>query len=169
MTEEEGVTCGGNNRVVRGVQVTKMLATWRKSTPLATHDSTFTLSMAVVIFVAVICEMTIPQPYHCGSTIDVPVVHSPSVMPHAAREDAMIITISRTGDVFCGRQLVRPEQLAPLIRKNVNSGSERKAYIRADSRTYYSNVKQVVDAVQAAGLVEISFLAEQGDARTNRR
>lgn len=117
--------------------------------------------MAVVVFVAVICEMTFPQPYHCGVTTDLPVVSSPLPMPHATRDDTIVITVYRTGDVVLGNQLVRLEKMPELIRERVARGSERRVYIRADARTRYRNVMQVVDAVRAAGLVEISLLAEQ--------
>ncbi len=117
--------------------------------------------MAVVVFVAVICEMTFPQPYHCGTSTDLPAVKWPAPLPHAMREDAMVVTVERTGDVFFGNQLVRIEKMPELIRERVAGGSERRVYIRADARSHYGNVKQVVDAVHEAGLVEISLLAEQ--------
>lgn len=138
-----------------------MLASWRKSAPLTANSSTFTLTMALVVFVAVICEMTFTHPYHCGNSIDLPAVKWPAPMPHAMRDDAMIVTVERTGDVFFGNRLVRIEKLPELIRGRVAGGSERRVYTRADARTRYGNVKQVVDAVGEAGLVEISLLAEQ--------
>jgi biopolymer transport protein ExbD len=138
-----------------------MLASWRKSSLSTVNHGTFSLSMAVVVFVAVICEMTFPQRYHCGVTTDLPLVNSPVPMPHAMREDAMIITVSRSGDVVFGNQLVRIETMPELIREKLARGSERRVYIRADARTHYGNVKQVVDALRAAGLVEISLLTEQ--------
>lgn len=138
-----------------------MLASWRKSAPLTANSSTFTLTMAVVVFVVVICEMTFTHPYHCGNSIDLPVVKSPAPMPHAMGEDALIVTVERTGDVFFGNRLVQIEKMPELIRERLAAGSERRVYIRADARTRHGNVKQVVDAVREAGLVEISLLAEQ--------
>ena len=117
--------------------------------------------MAVVVFVVIICEMTFPIPSHHGFSADLPVVNWPAVMPGASGEDAMVITIWRSGDVAFGNQFVRLEQMPELIRQRVARGTEPRVYIRADARTYYCNVKQVIDAVHAAGLVEVSFLAEQ--------
>ena len=121
--------------------------------------------MAVVVFVAVICEMTIPVTHHHGISADLPVVNWPVPQPHAMREDAITITIYRSGDVFVGGDLVRLERLPEWILKRVAQGSERKVYIRADARTCYRNVKQVIDAVHAAGLVEVSFLTGQRRAQ----
>jgi biopolymer transport protein ExbD len=139
-----------------------MLTTWRKSAPITANDATFTLTMAVVLFVAIVCEMTLPElnPHHCGISVDLPRIDTPAILPRSRREDAITIVIYRSGDVFLGGDLVRLERLPELIRKDVGLGSERRVYIRADARTYYRNVKQVIDAVHAAGLTEISFLAE---------
>ncbi len=77
------------------------------------------------------------------------------------REDAMIVTIMRNGDVFFRNDRVSPDRLAEAIRVQVERGSERKVYIRADARALYRNVKQVLDAIQEAGLVNVSFLVDR--------
>lgn len=126
--------------------------------------------MAVVVFVAIICEMTLPElsPCHGGISVDLPQIDSPVVLPRSMREDAITIVIYRSGDVFLGGDLVRLERIPELIRKDVARGSERKVYIRADARTFYGNVKQVIDAVRAAGLTDVSFLAEQRHPRISQ-
>lgn len=140
-----------------------MLAPRRQTEPVAANSNTFSLVMVVVVFVAIICEMTLPQPnpHHSGIAVDLPRVHGPVVLPGFVREDAITIIIYRSGDIFLGRDLVRLERIPDLIREQVASGSERKVYIRVDARTYYRTVKQVIDAVHAAGLADVSFLAEQ--------
>ena len=118
--------------------------------------------MALVVFVAIICEMTLPElnPRHCGIFVDLPRIDSPAVLPGSMREDAITIAIYRNGDIFMGADLVRLERLPELIRKDLGHGSERRVHIRADARTCYRSVKQVIDAVHGAGLTDISFLAE---------
>ena len=119
--------------------------------------------MVVVVFVALICEMTLPQnnPHHSGVAVDLPQVHAPVVLPDFMREDAITIIIYRNGDAFFSNDLVRPERIPDLIRADVARGSERKVYIRVDARAYYCAVKRVIDAVHDAGLTDISFLAER--------
>lgn len=73
----------------------------------------------------------------------------------------MIVMIMRNGDVFFRNDRVWPERLAYALRAKVDGGSERKVYIRADARTLYRNVKQVLDAVHESGLVDVSFLVDQ--------
>lgn len=139
-----------------------MLATWRKPTlfVIDVKSNTFVLVTVILAAVAVMAEMTVPQPYH-GVSTDLPKILRPISLPHAMREDAMIVTIMRNGDVFFRNDRVLPSKLAEGIRAQVEHGSERKVYIRADSRTLYRNVKQVLDRIHEAGLVNISFLVDR--------
>ena len=77
------------------------------------------------------------------------------------REDAIIVNITRDEAVFIGRDRVEQGRVAEAIRKDVERGSERRVYIRADARTLYCNVKQVIDAIHKAGLVNVNFMVEQ--------
>src|SRR2546427_6869794 len=132
-----------------------MLATWRKPVRFATDtkSNTFVLVTVILAAVAVMAEMTVPQPHHGGVSTDLPKLLRPISLPHAMREDAMIVTILRNGDVFFRNDRVWRDKLAGAIRVQVGRGSERKVYIRVDSRTLYRNVKQVLDEIQEAGLV----------------
>src|SRR5205823_8818900 len=117
----------------------EMLNSWRKSVPLTTRTNAnaFAIVTVVLAFLALLTGMTVPQPYHHGIFPDLPKVYRPVSLPHALREDAMIIGVNRQGDLFFGRDRLRPEQLPELIRQDVALGSEKKIYIRADARTRY--------------------------------
>jgi biopolymer transport protein ExbD len=142
--------------------VEEMLANCRKSTRFAvdTKLNVFVMVAAVLSAVAVMAQMTVPQPNHSFST-DLPKLRGTVSLPHAMREDAMIVTIMRNGDVFFSNERLSPERLGDALRKRVESGSEKRVYIRADARALYRAVKQVIDAVQEAGLVNVSFLVDQ--------
>jgi biopolymer transport protein ExbD/biopolymer transport protein TolR len=145
-----------------------MLATWRKPSRYIRNCglATFAPIMAVFAAVVVMFEMTLPQPHH-EMVIDVPKITWPHYLPNAMREDAIIVTISRDGSVFVGRDKVEAERVAEHIRENLEHGSERTVYIRADARTLYHNVKQVIDAVQESKLMNVIFFVDQ--RRTSRQ
>ncbi len=140
-----------------------MLATWRKPGRYIACSGlgTFSPAMAVFAAVMVMLEMTVPQPVHGGVSTDLPKIRRTISLPHAMREDAMTVMIMRNGDVFFGNDRVSPDPLADGIRNEVERGPEHKVYIRADARTLYLNVKRVLDAVQEAGLMNVSFFAEE--------
>jgi biopolymer transport protein ExbD len=95
-------------------------------------------------------------------------VTHPKPMPHARREDAIIISVLRNGSVVISsgehHERVNFSGLADKIRWRVSQGSEPKVYIRADARAKYAWVKDVIDAVHTAGLSDVAFLVTQRDA-----
>ncbi len=93
-----------------------------------------------------------------GVSADLPYVSHPISMPHANREDAMIIGITRDDQIFFRADRVRPDDLPARIRESVNQGSENKVYIKADARAKYGWVAEVLDNVRLAGIEKIGFL-----------
>jgi|SRR5215475_7460843 len=100
---------------------------------------------------------------------DLPAVSHPTILPNEGREDAMRAWVTRQGDVFFNRDLIKStDRLPDLIREQVRMGFERRLYVSADARALYGTVKEVVDAVHAAGLEQITFIAEQRRPNQNR-
>ena len=89
---------------------------------------------------------------------DLPRVWHPVSMPHANREDAIIVTIARDGQVFFRSDRVRPELLPDRIRESLRRGSEKEVYIRADGMAKYGWVAEVLYRVRSAGVEKIGFL-----------
>jgi biopolymer transport protein ExbD/biopolymer transport protein TolR len=83
-------------------------------------------------------------------------------MWRAQRENAIVIGIMRTGDIFFGNDKIAADQLNEKISERIGSeGGERRVYIRADGRAQWGRVGEVVDQVRAAGIPEVGFLADQ--------
>jgi biopolymer transport protein TolR len=86
-----------------------------------------------------------PQAVHCAP------------MPHANREDAIVISVQRDGRMWLGYQELTSGELSSEIRKAVTHGSERRVYIHADARARYGSVLRVLSAVRSAGIEDIAF------------
>jgi biopolymer transport protein TolR len=99
-------------------------------------------------------------PVH-GVTADLPKVGHPIPVPHARREDAILIAIMRNGDIFFLNERVRSYTLAGRIRTSVKNGSERVVYIRADARAKYRSVEDVLDEVRSSGVQHVVFVVDQ--------
>jgi Biopolymer transport protein ExbD/TolR len=82
-------------------------------------------------------------------------------MARAEREDALVVAIMRTGDVFFGNDKFSAGSLSDALRERLHSTRERKVYIRADARVHWATVGLVLDEVRAAGIAEVAFLADQ--------
>ena len=97
---------------------------------------------------------------------DLPKVYHPVEQHAANREDALFVGVSRDGRVYFDYSRVpSPEQLAGKIRERLRHGAEPKVYLRADARTKYGNVVEVLDAVRAAGVENIGILCEERSSR----
>jgi len=120
--------------------------------------------MALVMFAVLACCMTTMGYHHSASAIDLPKVLYPAseggLTWGVNRHDAMIISVSRSGDIFMQNDRVR-SALAAKIRQSLSDGAEPKVYIRADARARYSSVKSILDQVQSAGVKDVSFLADK--------
>jgi biopolymer transport protein ExbD len=129
--------------------------------PLCGPDLTaFTCSAATVALTLLVAFMTAPTP-HDGGSIDLPRVNHPTAMARAEREDALVVAIMRTGDVFFGNDKFSAGSLSDALRERLHSTRERKVYIRADARVHWATVGLVLDEVRAAGIAEVAFLADQ--------
>lgn len=124
----------------------------------------FALIMTFVVFVTLMVVMTTPDnsPHNWGQ---LPIVHHPKIVGvwtwGANRSDAMIAVVTRDGKVYFDGDRVLPQELALRIRQCLRTGSERRVYLRADARVPYDAVKPVLEAIQSAGVEDISVLADE--------
>ena len=77
------------------------------------------------------------------------------------REDALVVAITRDGNMWFGRGRITPEQLAPALREQVRAGAERKVYIRVDRRANYGEVLKALSSVRSAGIENVAFLVNE--------
>jgi biopolymer transport protein ExbD len=119
-------------------------------------------ALAAVMLVLVVIMMIVESATHHGFGPDLPHVSRAVSMPGANREDAMVIVVMRDGSIYFGADKVGVYQLRSKILERLKDRSvERKAYIRADGRVWYSTVKEVLDGVRTAGIERVAFLVNQ--------
>lgn len=92
---------------------------------------------------------------------DDPKVSHSQPMPHANREDSIIVSVSRNGDVWPGSIQTSTGRLPTEIQAAVSHGSERRVYIHADPQARYSDVRAVLSAVRSAGIENVAFFARE--------
>jgi biopolymer transport protein ExbD len=93
-----------------------------------------------------------------GPPVSLPKAQNAVLMPHAHREDAMVIGIARDGEVYFGSGRVRIEELPAIIGESLAGGAERKVYMNVDRLAEYKVVASVLDEVRSAGVENIGFL-----------
>jgi len=85
-----------------------------------------------------------------------------SVRLYAANHgDAMRIKVTRDSRVLYGDTRLNATDVKLRILQDLSRGSEKKVYLLVDKRAKYSVVKNVLNAIQAAGIENIAFLTDQ--------
>jgi len=118
--------------------------------------------MVDVMLVLLIIFMVVTPMLQKGVSVDLAKVNNPEQMPDADKEDALIVAVMRTGDVFFGNdKLPSLEQLTGKIKDRLANKSDKRVYIRADARAKFGRVVEVVDDIRAAGVDQLGLLTDQ--------
>jgi biopolymer transport protein ExbD/biopolymer transport protein TolR len=121
--------------------------------------------MVDVMLVLLIIFMVITPMLQKGVSVDLAKVNNPQAMPDADKEDALLVAITRDGKIFFGAdQVAGADQLTHLVKDRLASRTDKRVFIKADARTKYGNVVDVVDNVRAAGVDQLGLLTEQRKA-----
>jgi biopolymer transport protein ExbD len=96
-----------------------------------------------------------------GNSVDLTETHHAILMPGAAREDAMRISITRDGKVYFRNYQVARDDLQDEIQKGLRKGAERKIYLAVDARAKYGDAKAILAQIRLAGIENVSLLTEK--------
>ena len=105
--------------------------------------------------------MTAPNRPDQGWAMDLPRTAHASLLPAALREDTMLVTVTRDGNIFFGNMQIRPSELPGSIHESLRRGSERKVYLKVDARAKYGDAEVVINQVREAGIENIGIFTDQ--------
>ena len=119
--------------------------------------------MVDVMLVLLIIFMVITPMLTKGVSVDLVKTKNPITMQAADKEDAILISVTRNGGVFLspGNLKMPPDQLPEKVRDLLTNKVDKTVYVRADARSKYSVVEDVVDNLRAAGASEIGLITEE--------
>ena len=136
--------------------------------PICHSDMTPFLSIQLVLLSIFVAPIVTWRDLPRGFSEGLPKVSHFVSMSGANREDAMIVGIMRTGDIWFGdERLITVDALPPAIREGLKRGAERKVYLRADARAKYGRIREVLTAIRSAGVENLGFLVDQRKAPTS--
>jgi biopolymer transport protein ExbD len=130
--------------------------------PPVTSDINVT-PMVDVMLVLLIIFMVITPMLTKGVAVDMVKAKNPIAMKDADKEDAILIGITRDGAVFLspGNKRVTSDELPGKVRDLQTNKLDKTVYIKADLRSKYEKVEEVVDNLRAAGVDQLGLLTEQ--------
>ena len=82
-------------------------------------------------------------------------------MPDADHEDAAVVAVTRDGHVFLGANQISSADLGPRITDMLSSKTNKEVYLRADARSNYGVVMDVIDNIRTSGVDTLGVLTEQ--------
>jgi biopolymer transport protein ExbD/biopolymer transport protein TolR len=120
--------------------------------------------MVDVMLVLLIIFMVITPMLQSKVSVDMAKVDNPTNMPDADKEDAIVVAITRSGDVFLGQNHVAVTELGGLVRDKLADKPGKTIFVRADARAQYRAVEDAIDAVRTAGVDDVGLLTQKREA-----
>ena len=118
--------------------------------------------MVDVMLVLLIIFMVITPMLSKGVSVDLVRTRNPVAMDEADAEDALVVAVTRDGQMFLGT--TRLEELGELTQRVsdvVSNRIDKTVYIKCDARSRYERVVEVVNAVRTAGVDQVGMLTEK--------
>jgi len=123
--------------------------------------------MVDVMLVLLIIFMVVTPMLQKGISVDMAPVNNPEQMPDADKEDALLVSITRDGKVYFGSEQIQVDNLTTKVKDRLANKPDKRVYVKADMRTRFGGVVQVVDSVRAAGVDDLVLLTDQRKAAPN--
>ncbi len=133
----------------------------------ATMSAPNVIPMADIMLVLLIIFMVVTPMLTKGLSVDLAKVTNPSDMPNADKDDAVIVGISSSGDVYLGNVKSDLSQIADQVRDRISNKLDKTVFVKSDGRAKYGVVVKVVDEIRAAGVDNVGLLTDK--AEQNRR
>ena len=97
-------------------------------------------------------------------SVELAKVTNPNDMPNADKDDAVIIGISASGDVYLGSTKSDISQIADQVRDRISNKLDKTVYVKSDGRAKYGDVVKIVDEIRSAGVDNVGLLTDKSDA-----
>ncbi|MEQ1886920.1 MAG: biopolymer transporter ExbD [Bryobacteraceae bacterium] len=130
--------------------------------PSVTSDINVT-PMVDVMLVLLIIFMVITPMLSKGVNVELAKSKNPIAMKDADKEDAILVAVTRNGQVWLspGNKQVQLEELPGKVRDLQTNKLDKTVYVKADARSKYERVEEVVDSLRSAGVDQLGLLTEQ--------
>jgi biopolymer transport protein ExbD len=140
----------------------------KKKAPPPVADINVTPMVDVMLVLLIIFMVITPMLTH-GVSVDLVKTKNPITMQAADKEDAILISITRNGSVFLspGNIKLQPADLPEKIRDLLTNRVDKTVYIKADARSRYEVVEDVVDNLRAGGASELGLITEEPHDRAH--
>jgi len=121
------------------------------------------IPMADIMLVLLIIFMVVTPMLTKGLSVELAKVNNPSDMPDADKDDAVIVGISASGDVFIGSAKSDISQIADQVRDRISNKLDKTVFVKSDGRAKYGDVVKVVDEIRSAGVDNVGLITDKAE------
>ena len=121
------------------------------------------IPMADIMLVLLIIFMVVTPMLTKGLSVELAKVTTPTDMPNADKDDAVIIGISASGDVYLGSTKSDISQVADQVRDRISGKLDKTVFVKSDGRAKYGAVVKVVDEIRSAGVDNVGLLTDKSE------
>jgi biopolymer transport protein ExbD/biopolymer transport protein TolR len=122
--------------------------------------------MVDVMLVMLIIFMVITPMLTKGVQVELVKTKNPIAMADADKDDAVLVSVSRNGDVFLGSTKTTADSLPGKVKDLLTNRISKICYLKCDQRSRYERVVEVVDNLRAAGVDQVGLLTESMDPKS---
>ena len=123
------------------------------------------IPMADIMLVLLIIFMVVTPMLSKGLSVELAKVNNPSDMPDADKDDAVIVGISASGDVYLGSAKSDLTQIADQVRDRISNKLDKTVFVKSDGRAKYGDVVKVVDEIRSAGVDNVGLITDRAEQR----
>jgi biopolymer transport protein ExbD len=124
------------------------------------------IPMADIMLVLLIIFMVVTPMLQKNMPVDMAKVDSAHDMQDADKDDAIVVAITRDGNIFLGHTQTRKEDITGQIKDRLSNRLDKTVYVKSDARAKYGDVVAVVDEIRSAGVDQLGLLTEKNQATT---
>jgi biopolymer transport protein ExbD/biopolymer transport protein TolR len=119
------------------------------------------IPMADIMLVLLIIFMVVTPMLQKGKQVDLASVNNTHEMQNADKDDAIIVAITRNGDLFLGSTKTTKDDLTNQIKDRISNRLDKTVYVKSDARAKYGDVVAAVDEIRSAGVDQLGLLTEK--------
>jgi biopolymer transport protein ExbD len=123
------------------------------------------IPMADIMLVLLIIFMVVTPMLQKNMPVDMARTNTAHEMQDADKDDAIVVAITRDGNIFLGHAAMRKEDLTGQIKDRISNRLDKTVYVKSDARAKYGDVVAVVDEIRSAGVDQLGLLTEKNEAR----
>jgi len=121
--------------------------------------------MVDVMLVLLIIFMVITPMLSKGVSVDLVKTQNPISMQAADKSDAIVVAVTRDGKTYLNTSQMTAADLPTKVRDMLTNRLDKMVFVKADSRSRYEKVVDVVNNLRASGVDQLGLLTDQAQKK----